>query len=514
MTPEKRVWVASLLSVLLLVVYAQFLSRYSATSQPTEQPTNAQQLAPIQPQASLVPLLKADEETIALESSALRLEVGKTTAAIHELVLKEFQNIAGESPLLVSTGSGVLMAGFGDEPGSWVLEEQRARQAVWRRRDQDGVTEEFVLELDEALPIFTATLNVTNRSSTAHRVPVRIVATWSRADTMGGHYNLLEAVFRTEQVRPWQKTHLRYPAGARDARHVPRRTSIATLSERFFCQALRLDHDNDSQVSMLPAERGAIAAQIASSLTAAPNATTSYSVAVYVGPRDFFRLRDAGFEQAFPLGFLTRIGLILLLLLNGIASVVRNYGLAIVILAALVTAALSPFTLLSVRSMKKLQELQPKMDQVKRKHAKDAQRMNQEILALFREHRVSPLSGCLPMLLQMPVFFALWAAISHAIELRGQPFLWIMDLSLPDRLARLPFGFDLNILPILMAGAMFVQTKLSQPKVAQSGTNLFSGPLMSVVFGVMFYQVPSGLVLYWLTNSLSSILLYKLAKIS
>jgi YidC/Oxa1 family membrane protein insertase len=111
------------------------------------------------------------------------------------------------------------------------------------------------------------------------------------------------------------------------------------------------------------------------------------------------------------------------------------------------------------------------------------------------------------------VFFALWSAISHVVELRGARFLWIKDLSLPDRLAKLPLGLDLNILPILMAAAMFMQTKLSQPNVRPSGPNPFSGPLMSVIFGVMFYQVPAGLVLYWLTNSLVSVLWYKLAKV-
>ena len=149
------------------------------------------------------------------------------------------------------------------------------------------------------------------------------------------------------------------------------------------------------------------------------------------------------------------------------------------------------------------------------------QEANREVFALYREHRVSPLSGCLPMLLQLPVFFALFQAISHYVELRGARFLWVADLSLPDRIAKLPFtlpllGSDINLLPILMALAMFVQQKASQKNMPATGTNpsmnLMSGPLMAVLFGVLFYQVPSGLVLYWLTNSLISLVWYRVAK--
>lgn len=126
------------------------------------------------------------------------------------------------------------------------------------------------------------------------------------------------------------------------------------------------------------------------------------------------------------------------------------------------------------------------------------------------------------MFLQMPIFIALFRAISHYIELRRASFLWIHDLSLPDRAASLSFhlpllGNELNLLPIIMAGAMYFQTKLSSGGIASSANQdptakMFSGPMMSIVFGIMFYHFPSGLVLYWLTNNLASITLYRLAK--
>ena len=167
-----------------------------------------------------------------------------------------------------------------------------------------------------------------------------------------------------------------------------------------------------------------------------------------------------------------------------------------------------------------MQELKPDVDKIMAKHKDDPKKANREVLGLYKTHKVSPLGGCLPMLLQMPIFLALFQAISHFVELRGKSFLWITDLSLPDRVARLPvpvplLGSDLNILPIIMAAAMYLQTKVSQQSMATGGTtssvNVMSGPLMSVMFGLMFYHFPSGLVLYWLTNSLMAMLWYKLA---
>jgi len=371
----------------------------------------------------------------------------------------------------------------------------------------------MVIEIESDKPVYTVSVVLKNVSEQLQRIPVKLTASWKRGDEIAGNYNILEAVLLTEKTTPWQRTHLTYRDGTTQPRDVPRGTSLMTLSERFFCQSVKFGADRPVSATLMPAAKGEIAVMAESVVDVAPYGSARYDATVYAGPRDFFRLRDAGFEQAFATGLLVKIGLFLMFLLKLIASVVRNYGTAIIILAAGVTAALSPFTMISFRSMKKMQELQPKMEQLKAKYANDPQRVNKETLQLFREHKVSPLSGCLPMLLQMPIFFALWSAISHVIELRGEPFLWIKDLSLPDRLAKLPMGLDLNVLPILMAGAMYVQTKLSQPKTQTSTSSMLAGPLMPVLFGVMFYQVPSGLVLYWLTNSLTSILWYRLAKI-
>ena len=344
---------------------------------------------------------------------------------------------------------------------------------------------------------------------------VSLLTTWTKGDKLDGRYNSLELfAVQIDTGKKLKYSHFRAPI--KHERDVPRGTFLLSLSERYFCQAIK-SAESTGAATLVPTMTEILAAQF----KVAPSADGAYRASVYFGPRDYFYLKSAGFEDAFPIGILGQIGLILLSLLSGIAKLTHNYGVAVILLSAMVTCALSPFTMISFRSMKKMQELKPQMDRIMAKHKDKPQEANREVFALYREHRVSPLSGCLPMLLQLPVFFALFQAISHYVGLRGARFLWVADLSLPDRIAKLPFtlpllGNNVNLLPILMALAMFVQQKASQKNMPSAGTNpsmnLMSGPLMAVLFGVMFYQVPSGLVLYWLTNSLISLVWYRVAK--
>jgi YidC/Oxa1 family membrane protein insertase len=232
-------------------------------------------------------------------------------------------------------------------------------------------------------------------------------------------------------------------------------------------------------------------------------------------------MRRAGFDEAFQIGMLGQIGLVLLSALMWTAGITHNYGVAIVLFSLALTALTAPFTMISLRSMKKMQELKPAVDRLMAQHKDEPKKANAAIFALYKEHRVSPMSGCLPMLLQMPILIAMFQAISHFIELRGEVFLWIKDLSMPDRAATLPveipyLGNALNALPILIAVAMYIQTRISQASTGQANTDptarILSGPLMPIMFGAMFYHAPAGLGLYWLTNSIASLAWYRLAK--
>ena len=166
--------------------------------------------------------------------------------------------------------------------------------------------------------------------------------------------------------------------------------------------------------------------------------------------------------------------------------------------------------------MKKMQALQPAIEELRKTYKDNPQKLNTEIMQLYREYKVNPFSGCLPLLLQMPIFFALYQVLIRSVALKGAKFLWIKDLSSPDRLftlpASLPFlGNEINLLPILMTIGMFIQQKFSMATTStgsaeQQKLMLILFPLM---FGFIFYHMPSGLVLYWFINS-ALMLLYQL----
>jgi YidC/Oxa1 family membrane protein insertase len=501
MGPEKRVVFASALSVAAMLAYVSISAKLSGARRDAAPTTQSDALR----QNASPPLLAAAadqsgqseivEEAITLESPQLRLYVGSKSARIKHAALKAFENLQNGGPLQFGSKYDLVTVTFPSKEVHWELRESTDQSATWV--EQGNESTRLVLQLDRENPVFRYTLEMVPLEG---GTPVQVTTAWGPAEGSISK-NRVEAFLKTS------RKHLHYNQGS--TKHVPRGTLMVTLTEQFFCQSMKLGEGQSTASVRL------------GKLTHAMTATTdlliqqpSHTFEGYVGPRDYFWMERAKFAEALPVGILGTIGLYLMLILKWMAAVTRSYGLAVIGLSILVTTALSPFSLISFRSMKKMQELQPKLDQIRKKHESAPKRVNQEIFALFKEHRVSPLSGCLPMLLQMPIFFALWSAIGHVVELRGESFLWIQDLSMPDRLAALPFGLDFNLLPILMAGAMYLQTKLtSANRQVGAEQNPMTGPLMPALFGLMFYNVQACLVLYWLSNSLASIAIYRASRL-
>ncbi|MEO5617325.1 MAG: membrane protein insertase YidC, partial [Candidatus Eisenbacteria bacterium] len=223
---------------------------------------------------------------------------------------------------------------------------------------------------------------------------------------------------------------------------------------------------------------------------------------VYFGPSDYFRLSGlkVQFERIVDMGWswILPFSKALLQLLNWLFAVVRNYGVAIIALATLVRVVLHPLNLISMRSMREMQKLQPEMERIRDKYKSDPQALNAATMALYKEHKVNPAAGCLPMMLQMPLFLALYQVLFNAIELRQAPFVaWMQDLSAPD-LAFSVAGFPIRILPLLMAGSGLLQQMVT-PTDPRQRTTMY---MMNVVMLVFFYSLPSGLVLYWTVMNL------------
>jgi YidC/Oxa1 family membrane protein insertase len=235
----------------------------------------------------------------------------------------------------------------------------------------------------------------------------------------------------------------------------------------------------------------------------------TYAYSVYYGPKEIKTLeaQGMGLDRVIQYGWFDIIAKPLMVTLNWVYGFVHNYGLAIILLTVILKLLFWPLSQKGMRSMRDMQKIQPKMAKLKEKYKNDTAKLNQEMLDLYRTYKVNPMGGCLPMVLQIPVFFALYRVLQYSIELRHAPFmLWINDLSVPDRLnigVDVPYLGGLPVLTLLMGISMWLQQKMTPSTGDPTQAKMMQ--LLPVVFTFMFIYFPSGLVLYWLTNNILSI---------
>ncbi|MGA1869215.1 MAG: membrane protein insertase YidC [bacterium] len=228
-----------------------------------------------------------------------------------------------------------------------------------------------------------------------------------------------------------------------------------------------------------------------------PGSSVSDEYIIYMGPKlneELIKVQD-NLKYVINYGFFSFLARPTIFLLKLIYKYLPNYGWAIIILTIITKIIFYPLTEKSFQSMKKMQVIQPKINEIKQKYKNDMVQTNQEVMALYKEYGVNPMGGCLPMLIQIPVFFALYEALLVAIEIRGAPFmLWITDLSAMD---------PLLITPIIMGITMFFQQKTMSTSIDPRQAKLFT--LMPVMFTFFFLGFPSGLVIYWMINNILTI---------
>lgn len=227
------------------------------------------------------------------------------------------------------------------------------------------------------------------------------------------------------------------------------------------------------------------------------NAHSNYAIDVpmYVGPQEYYSLLNAApeLERTKDYGWVYIFATPLFWLLVHIHKFVNNWGWAIVLLTLSVKIVLYPLTRASYKSMARMKALAPKIEKLKERYGDDKAKLQQAMMAMYREEKVNPVGGCLPMLLQIPVFIGLYWALLGSVELRQASFLWINDLSRPD-----PY----YILPLILAATMFLQTFLNPPAADPVQQKMMR--IMPLAFSVMFFFFPAGLVVYWLVNNVLS----------
>jgi YidC/Oxa1 family membrane protein insertase len=252
---------------------------------------------------------------------------------------------------------------------------------------------------------------------------------------------------------------------------------------------------------------------ISPEVTIAPAAMHTLDFDIFMGPKSLSLLKSLGgnLDKAVNFGMFDILAKPCLWLMNFIYRFIPNYGIAIIFLTILTKVLLWPLGNKSYKSMSEMKKLQPLMTEIREKYKGDKKRINEEMMGLYKTYKINPMGGCLPMIVQIPVFFALYRMLYQAIELRHAPFfLWINDLSAPDRLFHFNFSipfmqppYGIPVLTIVMGATMFLQQKMSPPMGDATQAKMMM--LMPIVFTFIFINFSSGLVLYWLVNNVLSI---------
>lgn len=227
---------------------------------------------------------------------------------------------------------------------------------------------------------------------------------------------------------------------------------------------------------------------------------------LFVGPQEERVLESVapGLELVKDYGWLTILAKPIFWLLEKIHALVNNWGWAIILLTIFIKLVFFPLSAASYKSMARMKEVQPRLLEMKERYKGEPQKLNQAMMEMYRKEKINPLGGCFPVLIQIPVFIALYWVLLASVEMRAAPWLgWIQDLSKPDTLFGVWFGAPIGLLPILMAISMFIQTKLNPTPPDPVQAKLMM--LMPIVFSFMFFFFPAGLVLYWVVNNILSI---------
>ncbi len=441
-----------------------------------------------QPSGNAAPTAGVDRETLIKESRLVSL--GDAQAWVHPrgagIVSCRYRGPLGSVELVEDPAPG-LLASYPD------LIFEPAGPSAWRARRADGMVflKEFQAGSGGSLSRVRMTIANESRES-------RDTGPWTLSLGPGLGTVPSEA---EENPKVWRSIGLtKATSGTRGKIDVFKTGAVKdefrwlAVDNRYFLAAVLAPGSFDTMANGSPPRL----TLTAKGRTLAPNESASWEVPFYIGPKANNTLEQfgEGLERSIDFGFFAQIGRFILRLLGRLYTATGNWGWSIILLTLLLQTVLFPLTYKSLKSAAAMRRLQPQMAKLQQQFGKDPQRLNQEMMELYKRTGANPLGGCLPLLVQMPVFIALYNTLRNAWELHGAVWvLWVRDLSAKD-----PY----YVLPIIMGGVMFFQNKMNPTPTAdpiQAKMMLW----MPVLFTFMFLNFPSGLVLYWLTNSLVSV---------
>ncbi len=537
---DKRTIVAFALSFLVLIFWSLYFG--PKTEQPKEPQTKekivqkevapAQEAPPtphkIAEEASIPPSTReAEEKEVTVETPLYRAVFSNVGPALKSFRLKKYHlTTDAHSPLVELAHGGVDLVTVGLEPAqktgqapltfkpsetAMVLDSGSSpRELTFAAASPEGTTIRYSFVIDPKRYPIELSVNYSNHSEKplAGSIKARIADLPPEKNTSYYAFIGLSLLFDNQleqlKVGDLQKAEKTFSG------------SIQWLSyqEDYFMAAVIPETAPQARFDGRALPSGILEATwVGPGVTVAPGGEMSTRFTLFFGPRDLTVLKGIGhnLDRAINFGWTDIIAKPLLYVLRFFNGYVHNYGLAIILLTVLIKILFWPLTHKSYKSMKEMQKLQPLMAKLREKYKNNREQMNKELMGLYKTYKVNPMGGCLPMIIQIPVFFALYRILGSSIELRHAPFfLWINDLSAPDRLFHFSFQvpfmsppYGIPVLTLLMGASMFIQQKMTP--TAGDPTQAKFMMLLPLVFTVMFINFPSGLVLYWLVNNILSI---------
>lgn len=515
MDSQNRVLIAIVLSILVLVAYQKVFVAPSAinrittvSSEKADQPKTASPTS-----HSYAP---KPEEVSIIENQAIKVELTNNSARIKQIWLKNFKDQAANQP------TRLLDEGLTDKflTGPFLLEDlfsKETKSPTWQIIDKSDKHIKYLLNTPSGTEItkeiyfhnsnygIGLRLSIKNNAKTPMPIKYKLIGGSSLFVKRG-----MDERFLNANVKIGQDIKRMAPKGnlKNNEKIYYESPEWIGLSSRYFSLLVEPKQKEEACFIEKEGEANARSGVIIGPITVQPSEMISKEFLLYAGPNDLSEIAktDPSMKDIITFGFWSSISIVLLNMLKFFNSIFHNYGISIIVLVVIVSGVLFPLTRKSLKSMKEMQAIQPEIEKLRIEHKDKPQKLNKEIMDLYKRHKINPMGGCLPMLFQFPVFIALYNVLIRSVELKGANFLWIKDLSEPDAAFKLPttlpiLGSYLNILPILIIIAMFLQQKISQPKTGQTEQQKIMATIMPIIIGVFFYNLPAGFALYWLVST-------------
>lgn len=517
---EKRLLISITLSFLVLYAWSALTPRPQKAVPPAKHPQQIEnkedRVELNRPRADfgdqfveteLAALPVIPEQYDILENEYLKIDISLRGASVHNVLIKSHNETL---PLDQVFG----MDGFSNK--NFQLLSRERYKAVYTFKDSNyKIDKIFQIKPDDyVITIDYVITNLTEMSKNINMRTTPLILDMSKLNInnkeIGRDRSLFEYVINTDK-----KVHRKNNAfkfNGKDEKVISEnikwvgfrnRYYTAIVNPLFESKSLSLDALSDQQLK---------ASLKTEDFVLSPKGQVVLSAFIYAGPEDANKLKGyaMGFEEIkrfYKLTLFDAIAKIIYEILHWLYRIIPNWGVAIILISIIIYGSMYPLTLRSMTSMKKMQAVQPKIMALKAKYKDNTQKMNKELMDIYKENKINPLGGCIPVLFQMPVFIGLYQVLWRDVSFKGADFLWIKDLSEPDKLfslpAHIPFiGNYFNLLPVLMMGIMFVQTRLQAKNMvvtdpAQQAQQKMMSTIMPFFMGFIFYHFASGLTLYF-----------------